>query len=395
MTDEQRAKSLELYCEGISQYEIARRLGVSRDEVHGYLTYTDEYKQRQAEKKLSKSNRGEGTVLSNGYDVGGNYCQAKLLSLQAIENATPEDMLELHGLDSREWRIKSCTNNFYEMQKKGGSILPLYQSKIIAEPCIDQWAVILDRLQETTQPITVEAKELEPEDRYLIVAINDTHFGSNTAKDYADSQQKIINLINDRDYKEIVIYLGGDIFNANSGTSKTVHDTRVADFDMGSAWCEAEDYINPIVCSAIENAPKVWLMFLPGNHSETLEYGFAKVLEERYPQLYCDLEPHVFLKALLLGSTLVGFSHGYKNQKNTPINLALDFSELWGQSTAQECVVCHKHVETVDKGVLLRVMPTRASDAERYVRENNFVRSHKAFMCLEYGSSDIERVYYV
>lgn len=325
--------------------------------------------------------------------ANGERISERILALSAEARANPTQLIEAHGFDSRKWELIDATSNLWHAQSTTATV-PLYQSKIRVKPTAIDYQGILDDLTQTIQPIRLQSPVQSTRDQYLSVDINDTHFdGINSPDWHTQSRNNIINLIK-QGYKEIAIVLLGDIFQVDNMRNTTSHFTPVDGMDIRQAIMQARNYIEPIIQAAIENANRVRILMLRGNHSETLEFMFAQMLKLSYPDIPVDDDYHHYHKAILLGTNFIGYTHGYKNVKDTPLNLSIQYGELWGKATHREIHAGHKHRESTDKHCITRVLPTRAIGGN-YERENNFAHVHKAFQCFEFSETDIKAIHYV
>lgn len=325
-------------------------------------------------------------ILSDGQRIS-----ERILALTAEQLNSPEELLKAHGFSPDEWSIDRATSNLWHGQREG-ELVPLYQSKIHVKPNANPYRLILSEIKTNAVPFEIEPEYEEPTTRNLVVNINDTHFGANSYGDYIDSQQVIINQIN-QGYHTVVINLAGDLLETDNFKHTTASGTRLDNTNLTSAWADLTAYVEPIVMASIRSSRKVRVIYLRGNHSESMEWAFVQYLKARFPQVQMD-DSIKYHKAILLGKVFLGFSHGYKNSKNLPINFAIKEAKLWGQAEHREIISAHNHRESTLQGAIHRILPTRAKEGE-YVEENNFVSSHKSFQLFEYSTDNISAIYYV
>lgn len=378
-----------MYLLGKTYQEIADEVGEPRGKVREHIRRSDYYKP-----KPHPSNHYQSEQLPESYTIkaDGSQISERILRLTAQTRTDKRLLLEAHGFDPNQWELIDAVSNLWHGPTKTGS-QPLYQSKVRVKPLAFDYQGILDDLAESIQPIRIKPIKAK-RSGYLSLDINDTHFDGIQTHDWHEtSRDNIINLTY-KGYKEIVIALMGDIFQVDNMRNTTSHFTPVDGMDIRKAVQQARQYIEPIIQASIENADRVRIIMLRGNHSETMEFMFAQILKLTYPELEIDDDYAEYSKAVMLGTNFVGYTHGYKNVNDTPLNLSIRYGELWGKSTHREIHAGHKHRESTDKHCITRVLPTRAVGGN-YEKEQNFAHVHKAFQCFEFSEHDIKTIHYV
>lgn len=115
------------------------------------------------------------------YKADGSTMFERIIALTESENLTPEKILEAHWMDKDLWEVISCKSNFYQQQKKGGTILNLYQSKICVKPRTN--SVSLEKIKKNFDAWQSNFKPLEvgvpsKSAKYLYeINIADLHLG--------------------------------------------------------------------------------------------------------------------------------------------------------------------------------------------------------------------------
>ena len=94
------------------------------------------------------------------YKSDGSAIFDRIIALRDGEQLTPNAILKAHGMNPDMWEVLSCKSNFYQQQKKGGSVLNLYQSKVCAKPTTDKISFEMikenfDNLQNSYKPLKV------------------------------------------------------------------------------------------------------------------------------------------------------------------------------------------------------------------------------------------------
>ena len=215
--------------------------------------------------------------------------------------------------------------------------------------------------------------------------------GSMSYNEYKDTQDRILDLI-DEGHKEIIIWLGGDLFDTDNLRGTTAKGTYIGKMDWPTAWGDLSKLVLPIIASAYEKS-KVEVIMSRGNHSESMEWAFCQYLKAVFPKVSID-DGLDYIKARLLGNTFLGFSHGNKRMDNLAVNLSKTYRQLWGKASHYEMIVGHEHKEYKADGILLRRMPSPSIPNE-WSQEEMFAIEHQCLKCLQYGEHGIESARYV
>lgn len=371
--------------------EIAEKTGLSFDACRMRIN-SRPWRIPNRHKRLASIKPASVTPTPSVHRINadGSQLSQRVLALTDEQRSTPSALLAAHGMDPDQWELVSAVNNIYHQQSEG-SLVPLYQSKITIKPIKDQWADIMRQMADNVTPLDIRRRDPIKTDSYLLISLNDIHMGSMCYDDYKDTQDRILDLI-DEGHRKVIVWLAGDLFDTDNLRGKTAHDTYIADIDMPKAWADLSKLIVPIVKHAT-SLTDTEVILTRGNHSESMEWAFAQYLKALIPQAKHD-DNLDYIKATLLGGSFVGLSHGYGATKSLAINLSKLYPQLWSQAGYHEVLIGHEHKERKEDGILLRVMPTRAKPND-WSREKNFAIEHKTLLCLQYGTESIEAVHYV
>lgn len=395
MDIEERLK--DLYLQGKTYKQIAKALSMGENQVKCRIRRREYYIPRSStnglQEALGPTSGGMAVKSSRVINQDGSQEITRApIYLNEEQLASPAMMLIAHGLDPEAWELIRGISNLWPQQLEGGTQIQAYQTKLIIKPRVDNWAEILDQIRKNTTALEVFPEPEEITNRYLVVGCNDLHFGHATLEDYLDSQQRIINIIDNR-YEAVVIALIGDLLDTNDLRGKTAHGTQLDPIDMPRAWADLCSYIEPMIIHALKTAKVVHIMFARGNHSEAMEFAFIQYLKSRFPQAVTH-DSLKYSKAIRLGQNAIGFSHGYKRPKNLKENLPKLYPDVYEGSEYQEIIVGHKHVDNQTDGTIIRTLPTRAPLGE-WEDEENFLITNPAFLCIEYGPNYPSAMYYV
>jgi hypothetical protein len=235
----------------------------------------------------------------------------------------------------------------------------------------------------------------------LVVNISDLHMNlyaseMTTGNEYncgkaTDCYNKVIHdivtseLVTRGDIEQVWFTIGGDMLNAdNQGgttTKGTPQDNEVHLF-------EAFELMLTLVQQAIEalsDIAPVRVIYVPGNHDETVGWQFAKVIEAYYrnePRVTVDTSP-MGRKYYTYGNTLFMFAHD-ADVKKLPLIIADEARDKWSETVFTDVFLQHLHSEQVlleDHHMRIQRMPT-ISGASKWTYDNGFSshRQHKTFL---------------
>ncbi|WP_373807931.1 hypothetical protein, partial [Jeotgalibaca porci] len=216
-------------------------------------------------KEIAQSNPHDKAsyVDKKSYRDDGSISSFIRTRLDEKKTFSKNELLELHGLDPDEFKIKNITSNEWSMTNGSGDKFYNFQSKILAEPVsdIDRLPeMITEAIQQYAKPFDIDVMDDDKLIGTLLINLPDLHIGSNTAEEYSVYQDGILIQLENQ-YENVVISLLGDLFNANSFQSKTIHDTRVSDTDIPQSWDEAVLFIEPIIQKALSTSPNVTVVY--------------------------------------------------------------------------------------------------------------------------------------
>ncbi|NIK12859.1 hypothetical protein [Alkalibacillus almallahensis] len=352
---------------------------------------------KQASQQTSKQQQ-EPTDYKETVEINqdGTQTSDKLVELSEMDMKDEEAVLKAHGYDPVEWQISKATSSKWHHHNKQDGTKTLYASKVVVKKQREQFDFdkLIDIVTQTPQ-VTVKPKYINHYSHYLNIPLFDMHFGVSDYEHYKSTQAKILNLLN-RQYKEVLLLIGSDLFHHNDHRNRTASTREIEHADMVEAWQDAITFYDPIIKEAIKRSGKVTAMYIKGNHDESLSWGFIKYLEAKYPHLEVDADFRE-RKVHMLGNNFVGANHGdKKKEKDLAENFATEFAEQWAKASNRDVFVGHLHSEWVlDKGgVMIRRLPTR-NKIDQWHDDHGYTTAHKRFQVYEYTENDLETIYYV
>lgn len=377
-----------MYLSGDYTYhEIGRAVGKTANAIGKIIRKSNYY---QKDKLLISKETGN---VSNEIRADGTIIRNRILDLTEDELASPAKLMVKHGFDPLQWELVSAVNNLWDTIMSEQGQVTQYQSKITVKPLKFDYNVLLDTFNNHVSPIHIpQVRKNTQNSRALVVCLNDLHFGEATLDMYQPHLDATLDVI-ERGYEKVIVYLAGDLVNTDNLKGNTAHGTHVGQIDFPKAISDLHQYVCTIIESSIKSGAETEVVFVRGNHSETVEYMFTLLLKQKYPQIPID-DSLDYVKARLLWGNFLGLAHGYRGKKNIALNLSKLFSKEWGQAEHHEILLGHEHRESRDEGALLRVLPT-AAPSNDWAMEQQFLLVNKAFQLLEYDESTIRGVYYV
>ena len=330
----------------------------------------------KAENVDKKNYRDDGSISS--------FIRTRLDDKQTFSK---EELLELHGLDPKEFKIKTITSNEWSVTAGTGEKYYNFQSKILAEPILSSDITpeqMAELLIGKIKP--VEVKKLSIGENNLVIQLADLHFGVTKLKDTIDKLSKLIDRI-DYGYKTIVIEQLGDLFHSSQmRSSQTLRGTMLDDVDMTQAIEDAKSFFDTVLIKCLECSQEVIIEHASGNHSGNMEYMFLIYLESKYPEVKVNYHNDT-RTAYQLGKVGIMLSHGDTVTLNKlPMLFANEYKQLWADSEVCEIHTAHKHNKYTEQeidGVVLRQAPTIKPN-DLYEITNGWTSNRKIMQVIEY-----------
>lgn len=318
------------------------------------------------------------------YKQDGQIVSEKFITVRDGIDMTPEFILLAHGLDVSKWEVVSYKNNFWNSQLKGGDKQISYQSKLTAKPkeCAVDIESAIEHFKELERTGIKPIEYVRHQGRMMAeINIADLHLGKlcwhgDTPEnyDYKIAQEVFCRIVGEiveqlrlLPIEKIIFPWANDFFNSDNEqkttTAGTPQDTDIRNKKMFNIGCE-------MLVTAIETfkqiAP-VETFYTPSNHDEETAYHALGVLNAWFRNdenvtVNMDAYPR---KYILYGNTLIGFTHGDKeNDKGSREKasrlaslMPIEARTLWGQATYYEMHAAHLHSEQMIQeinGVIVR-----------------------------------------
>lgn len=317
------------------------------------------------------------------YKADGSTMFERIIALTESEQITPEKILKAHGMDKDLWEVISCKSNFYQQQKKGGTVLNLYQSKICVKPRTN--SVSLEKIKSNFDSwqnkfVPLEVGKPHKDAKYLYeINIADLHLGKFCTEqetgEFLDSKlaEKRFFSVIEKEFNNIKQYQGkvekilfvwtNDFFNSDGISGATTGGTP-QDTDM--KWQQLYvTGINMLVkaIDALSKLAPVKTFYIASNHSRQVDYYalctlYAWFRNYKNVEIDTDPSPRYYER---YGVNLIGFAHSYYEKKqNLPHLMQIEKPKDWGETTYREYHLAHYHSEKVEEkgGIIFRWLPS-------------------------------------
>ncbi|GAA0347082.1 hypothetical protein GCM10008931_42960 [Oceanobacillus oncorhynchi subsp. oncorhynchi] len=337
----------------------------------------------------------------------------KLVWMNQQQRKDPDFLLEAHGYDPKEWELTSSKSSMWNQHNKKHGTVILYSSKISVKPATSKfdWEGLVNNIETYQHPAPLVEFKGHKDDAYrtLNIPLFDLHFGINTFEDYQPTLNKILNILENNTYKEIIIPIGQDGLHNNDFNGQTANGTRIDKVDMVKAWGDMHKFYNYIIDAALESSEIVKIVFSSGNHDFSLGWSFVKMLEAEYGKsenaYRMGFDTRVKeRKAFLLGNVFIGITHGDKARKNAAALFSVEFPQYWAQSKTREVYMGHLHRKRATKketelihdneGIIVRELGT-GNKIDQYHEDNGYTMAHREFEIFEYDKDKKTHIYYV
>ena len=393
-------RAIELKKQGKTWKEIASAIHLEYDEGKSALDIKELVRgqvRRNMDCSVEKASpdiffEGENSIqaetISQTYNRDGTLEQIKRICVKHGERITPDEVLELHGLDKGLWEILSYTNNNWQMVSREEGKVDLFQSKVKAKPIVKGLALSeidahFDEMRTDYVPPVPSYVGKKPSGKKMAeVNLADCHLGKlawhgDTGADFdhkiaieicKDVVDRICSELVRYDLDYILFVWTNDFFNSdtigNTTTGGTPQDVDCRWQKMFNVGCDLLVWI----IEQLRTIAPVKTFYTASNHDQMTSYYAIRYLSawfknDEFVEIDFDASPRKYIK---YGNTLLGFSHGDKEgreslSKEKASRLAScmpnEARELWGQTAFHELHAAHLHSEQMIQeinGVIVR-----------------------------------------
>ena len=345
------------------------------------------------------------TLKENGEQIS----QIKI-AMTREQSKDPDYLLEAHGYDSKQWKVKSAVSNIWDGQTADGPQV-MYQSKITVAPRKPNEINInelIEAIAVETRPVAIDYYEEKNAiaNAGLIINLSDLHFGIlKFDSGLRRLQTRIRNTIAQEKPDTIHINLLGDIFHSDSmvlGT--TTKGTRIDDVDMVTAIEEAKMFVETIILDAHCYANNVFVNMVVGNHDLSISYVFGQYLKARFQRtpIKFNVKLQHRFACRVNDNIMMCLAHGDLGRRNLPMIFATEFPEIWGTSSERVCFTGHLHHQKKEvtapvndkDGMTIYQQPTIKPN-DYYEIKNGYVTSKKMIQLYSYDEKHITKIHHI
>lgn len=331
----------------------------------------------------------------------GDYRSTKLLRMNEAQSKDPVYLLEAHGFDPCEWELVTAKNNIWNVYSKSDdpdnphNVSTLYSSRLTAKPLktrFDLEAIVAAVTK--VKPVKVE-RPVDPEALMLELGYHDMHFGVSSLETYQCTLERSIELIRSRKWDTILIPVGSDLFHNDNFRSTTAKGTPIEGMDWTVSWADAATFYVTLITWALKHGLRVVLVYIRGNHDESMAWAFCQFLAVKFPRLEVELEI-CERKVFSWQGVAIGMTHGGKSKASDLDRLFRSEFPEFNNALIKEIHTGHEHhEETEDKyGVLVRKAPSR-NKTDGWHSTRGFVGAEKRFTVFWYSPGVLEGIRYV
>jgi len=357
----------------------ADRIGIS---VEDYLAL----KSIVSDDTITDTGMKLGVVSEN---VNLEQGSSRIEALSSTEPKTPEDIIEILGIDTNEWKL----SQYWNKQKSDHWVVSALVTKLKKEE-----ANIIEELLKNYKPYEYSINKMPrletTDDSYYcgVFSVQDVHFGKENNNDVIDRFKDAIRNVSNKaasayNLDKLYYVVGGDLLNADTFSKTTTKGTPVEnDMDPILAYTQAFDAVVWSIYQLKEACDKLVVVYIPGNHDRLSSWHLAHALEKHIsdPNIIFDVE-YSERKVHLFGDNFLAFEHGDVNTSNSDRVYAAEFPQEWGATTYRTLYTGHYHqkktsvfvTENEINGFSVKIMPS-LSNSDYWHYHNKYVGSKKA-----------------
>lgn len=330
----------------------------------------------------------------------------RYIEVGTTQMVTEDELLSMHGFDPLKFQLVSCNSTRSKIGTKANDnqyFINTY-SKITVKAREFELTedILLNILKESFNNSIkkdIKVNINNNSNGYMLIPLKDMHI--KTCDQYIKHQQEIYNYIHSKNWKEIAIIIGSDLFNTNDSHGRTYNDTQVDTMEttLSDRMIEARKFYEPLIDASLENADSVKVIYEPGNHDRDTALTFVTALSwmyENVEHINFDLKDEDYkLIKFNEGKIVIPTHHG---DKKSTVNAAAEtFQRYFGKEIAladyAEGVIGHKHHRWSGEHMNLFIQGlSTANDDTEYEKRMGFAKGYKAFTIRIYDDYGLKNV---
>lgn len=226
----------------------------------------------------------------------------------AIKGKGEAELLEFVGLDPDEFAIKQSGSYFNQYADKTSLRIAFERREKPFD--IDLYLDKVNNYEFTKKPS--ESVLSANNNMYAVLPLYDMHFGFADSAEYFGKIERVVEELQARRVKELLIILGGDYLHSETAEGVTSSGTSIDGIDLMQAVTDATNFIAEITFRAMEWADEVKVIAIDGNHDRTS----SQIMYHTWNAMGIDVEYTGEFASYQLGNIPIVMYHGGGVKKN-------------------------------------------------------------------------------
>ena len=175
----------------------------------------------------------------------------------------------------------------------------------------------------------------------LEIPLYDMHFGIADYEYYKETLAEVIEIIQRRNYKEINIIIGQDLFHNDDFRGRTASGGEIEYTDITVAWEDARRFYYKIIEESLKQSKRTRIIYSKGNHDESMSWGFVQMIKAQFKDAdNIEVDDEVKERKLItFGTNFIGITHGEEGQaKSRKLNnmFVIEYPQEFVRSKVRE-----------------------------------------------------------
>lgn len=326
-----------------------------------------------------------GSVTRN---QDGSVVANKLISLNQAQSLSDTDILTIFGYDPDSFNLNSFSYSAWGKDKTTGQ--PLVSAKIKISPINDTVTtnefinVINNQVEPVVNTDLQRQTSTQSTDQSLVLPLFDMHFGITDLEVAYTYLCHLEDLINDKQYKDVVLIFGGDTFHSDFMTkTQTVKNTQLDHVDNKQALQDATSFFDDLIRIVNSHADHIDVLAVGGNHDFDKQYLFMYAMSikwQKFADFHLTTETRQYFQ---VGHVMLAVLHGDQALNKIANLMSTEQPKMWADCTSRIALSGHFHKNVIkqvgnnDDGVMLYQCSTIKPN-DRYEQNRGFTMSgHK------------------
>lgn len=226
----------------------------------------------------------------------------------AIKGKGEAELLEFVGLNPDEFAINQSGSYFNQYADKTSIRIAFERREKPFD--IDLYLDKVNSYEFTKKPS--ENVLSANNNMYAVLPLYDMHFGFADSAEYFGKIERVVEELQARRIKELLIILGGDYLHSETAEGVTSSGTSIDGIDLMQAVTDATNFIAEITFRAMEWADEVKVIAIDGNHDRTS----SQIMYHTWNAMGIDVEYTGEFASYQLGNVPIVMYHGGGVKKN-------------------------------------------------------------------------------